>query len=54
MEKPTCEKLNTSLYTRVLGKHNKSQIIAIRRELGRAPPAFDISDIAVNVVKYKE
>jgi len=51
MEKPTCEKLNISLCRFVLGVHKKSQITAIRGELGRAPLAIDI---AANVMKYKE
>jgi hypothetical protein len=51
MEKPTCEKLNISLCRFVLGVHKKSQITAIRGELGRAPLAVDI---VASILKYKE
>jgi len=49
MTKSACEKLNISFCRFVLGVHKKSQLSAVRGELGRFPLAVDI---VADVVKY--
>jgi len=51
IEKLACEKLNLSICRFILGVHKKSQISAIRGELGRAPLG---TEIISNMIKYKE
>ena len=46
-----CEKLNKSLCRFILGVHKKSQVNAIRGELGRYPIALDI---IANILTYRD
>ena len=51
MEKLICEKINISMCRFTLGLHKKSQISAIRGELGRYPLGIDI---IANLMKYRD
>ena len=50
-DKLLCENLNISFCRYVLGVHKKSQLTAIRGELGRVPLGVDI---VANILKYRE
>ncbi len=51
LSKPICEKVNTSMCRFLLGVHAKSQLSAIRGELGRYPMGVDI---ALNLILHEK